>query len=143
MRPAMSPSPTIAAGTLSIPPSASLGHLSGYELVPGGNGAVYTPENSPLLHAAGFVKHHFWVTRQHPTELHAAGDYPNQSRGGEGLPTWVSDESAVNTDLVVWYNFAVTHTPRPEEWPVMSVKRTAFACSRRASSRHNPAYQPE
>jgi primary-amine oxidase len=31
-----------------------------------------------------------------------------------------------NTDVVVWYTFGVTHIPRPEEWPVMPVHRTAF-----------------
>ncbi|MBC7772944.1 MAG: nickel transporter, partial [Pyrinomonadaceae bacterium] len=122
---------------------STLGHLSGYELVPGGNGVPYAPDNSGLLQAAGFVKHHVWVTRQSPTELHAAGDYPNQSRGGEGLPTWVSDESVVNTDVVVWYNFAVTHTPRAEEWPVMSTERTGFRLLPKGFFERNPAYQPE
>lgn len=118
-----------------------LGHLSGYELVPGGNGVPYATEGSPLLHDAGFVKHHVWITRQNPAELHAAGDYPNQTRGGEGLPVWAGDEPIVNTDVVVWYCFAVTHTPRAEEWPVMSTERSGFRLLPKGFFERNPAYQ--
>lgn len=121
----------------------SLGHLSGYVLVPGGNGVPYSPEGSPLLHDAGFVRHHLWVTREKSDELHAAGDYPNQTRGGEGLPKWSTDESITNTDVVVWYNFAVTHTPRAEEWPVMSTERAGFRLLPKGFFERNPAYHPE
>ena len=33
----------------------------------------------------------------------------------------------VETDLVVWHTFGVTHIVRPEEWPVMPVERTGFS----------------
>lgn len=119
----------------------ALGHLAGYELVPGGNGVPYASEGSSLLRRAGFIKHHFWVTRNHPGERHAGGDYPNQSRGGGGLPEWAGgDEPIVNTDVVVWYNFAVTHTPRAEEWPVMPVERTGFRLLPMGFFERNPAY---
>jgi primary-amine oxidase len=59
--------------------------------------------------------------------MNAAGDYPNQSQGGDGLPRWVTnDESLVNQDLVLWYTFGITHIPRPEEWPVMGVTHVGF-----------------
>jgi len=119
----------------------TLGHLSGYELVPGGNGVPYAPDGSSLIRRAGFVKHHVWATRQHAGELYAAGDFPNQSVGGGGLPEWVKgDEPIVNTDVVLWYNVAVTHTPRAEEWPVMPVERTGFRLLPMGFFERNPAY---
>jgi primary-amine oxidase len=118
-----------------------LGHFSGYELVPAGNGVVYAAADSQFLHDAGFVKHHFWVTRYDPAELHAAGDYPNQTRGGEGLSAWVGDESIVNGDIVAWYSLAVTHAARAEEWPVMPTERAGFRILPRGFFERNPAYR--
>jgi primary-amine oxidase len=76
---------------------------------------------------AGFINHHFWVTRYNAAEMNAAGAYPNQSSGGEGLPRWVgNNESLVNQDVVAWYTMGVTHIPRSEEWPVMPVTHVGF-----------------
>jgi primary-amine oxidase len=32
----------------------------------------------------------------------------------------------VDTDIVLWHSFGVTHIPRPEDWPVMPVESTGF-----------------
>ena len=62
-----------------------------------------------------------------PDERRAAGDYPNQHAGGDGLPRWTAaDRSLVDTDIVVWHTFGVTHVPRPEDWPVMPVEYCGF-----------------
>jgi primary-amine oxidase len=59
--------------------------------------------------------------------MNAAGPYPNQSQGSDGLPRWAdNDESIVDQDVVAWYTFGVTHIPRPEEWPVMSATHVGF-----------------
>ena len=55
------------------------------------------------------------------------GDYINQHAGGEGLPRWTAaDRSLVDTDVVLWHTFGVTHIPRPEDWPVMPVEYCGF-----------------
>ena len=48
------------------------------------------------------VRHHnLWVTPYAPDERRAAGDYPNQHAGGDGLPAWTAaDRSLVDTDVV-------------------------------------------
>ena len=70
---------------------------------------------------------HLWVTPYSPDEKFPAGDYPNQSAGGEGLPQWTqADRSVENTDLVVWHTFAHSHVPRAEDWPVMPVAYIGF-----------------
>jgi primary-amine oxidase len=105
----------------------ALGYPSSYILVPGPNSVPYVAASSQLRRRAGFINSHFWVTRYNVAEMNAAGDYPNQSQGGDGLPRWVTnDESLVNQDLVLWYTFGITHIPRPEEWPVMGVTHVGF-----------------
>jgi primary-amine oxidase len=105
----------------------ALGHFPGYELVPGTNTAPFAHPESSVRRRAGFVSHHLWVTRYHPAELYAAGDYPNQSSGGDGLPRYGDDnEALINTDVVLWYTMGLTHAARAEEWPVMPVSRAGF-----------------
>ena len=36
------------------------------------------------------------------------------------------DRSIHNKDIVLWYNFGVTHQPRLEDYPVMPVEHTGF-----------------
>ncbi|MGH7721093.1 MAG: primary-amine oxidase [Gemmatimonadaceae bacterium] len=104
-----------------------LGHNTGYAIVPGANSLPYVAPGSQVRRRAGFIDNHFWATRYNPEEMSAAGTYPNQSRGGDGLPRWVADnQPLVNQDVVVWYTLGVTHIPRPEEWPVMPVTHVGF-----------------
>ena len=37
-----------------------------------------------------------------------------------------SDRDITECDLVTWYTFGLTHTPRPEDWPVMPVEYCGF-----------------
>ncbi|GMU78106.1 MAG: amine oxidase [Acidimicrobiia bacterium] len=108
-----------------------LGQPVAYKLVP----TMSTPTmladpESSVGRRAGFARHNLWVTPYAPDERRAAGEFPNQSAGGEGLPAWTAaDRSIVETDVVVWYTFGVTHFVRPEDWPVMPVEYTGFLLS--------------
>ncbi|WP_434386631.1 primary-amine oxidase [Melittangium boletus] len=105
----------------------TLGMPTGFALVPGENTVPFAAPENLSRQRAGFIDHHFWATRYAPGERNAAGPYPNQSRGGDGLPTWVKDDQPlVGEDVVVWYTLGVTHTPRPEEWPVMPTAHAGF-----------------
>ena len=105
----------------------TLGAPTGFVLVPGDNSPIYAAPASRVRARAGFTDHQFWVTRYDADEMNAAGYYPNQSRGGDGLPQWVSNNQGVeNTDVVTWYTIGVTHIPRPEDWPVMPMVHTGF-----------------
>ncbi len=127
---------------LVLNPSAqnALGHHTGYILVPGGNSLPFVAPTSEVRRRAGFIDNHFWATRYRAEEMSAAGAYPNQSRGGEGLPRWAADnEPLVNEDVVVWYTLGVTHIPRPEEWPVMPVSHVGFKMIPAGFFAKNPA----
>jgi primary-amine oxidase len=123
-------------------PSAknSLGHNTSYILVPGANSLPYIAPESSVRKRAGFIDNHLWATRYNPLEMNAAGVYPNQSRGGEGLPQFVANgETIENTDVVVWYTLGVTHIPRPEEWAVMPVTHVGFKMIPGGFFSRNPA----
>ena len=78
------------------------GQPVGYKLVP----TMSTPTllahpDSPIGRRAGFAQHNLWVTPYAPDERRAAGEYPNQHAGGDGLPAWTAaDRSIVGTDVV-------------------------------------------
>ena len=104
-----------------------LGEPVAYRLEPGANARLFHSEDSPILQRARCFSNHLWVTPYHPKERYAAGDYPNQSPGPDGLPRWVeADRDIENTDVVVWYVFGSHHVARPEDWPVMPVQRMGF-----------------
>ena len=97
-----------------------MGYPVGYEIVPGENAmSLLLPEDYPQRRA-GFTDYQLWVTRYQETERYAAGDYPMQSKGGDGLPAWTKANRGIeNTDIVLWYTMGFHHVPRSEEWPVM------------------------
>jgi primary-amine oxidase len=104
-----------------------LGSPAAYKLVPGSTPTLHAQPDSSIGRRAGFARHNLWVTPYAPDERRAAGDYPNQHLGGDGLPRWTAaDRSLVGTDIVAWHTFGVTHLPRPEDWPVMPVEYCGF-----------------
>jgi primary-amine oxidase len=97
-----------------------LGYNVGYEIAPGHNAISLMSDDDFPQKRAGFVKNHIWVTPYREDELWAAGDYPTQSHGGDGLPAWTKTNRRIeNTDIVVWYTLGFHHVPRPEDWPIM------------------------
>jgi primary-amine oxidase len=104
-----------------------LGRPVAYRLVPGATPTLLARPDSSIARRAGFARHNLWVTPYAADERRAAGDYPNQHAGGEGLPGWTAaDRPLVDTDLVAWHTFGVSHSPRPEDWPVMPVEYCGF-----------------
>jgi primary-amine oxidase len=97
-------------------------------------------EGSVQANRAGFARKHVWVTPFDPKERYAAGDYPNQHPGGEGLPDFVQgDREVADTDLVLWYSFGAHHVVRPEDWPVMPVTHIGFKLKPSGFFDGNPA----
>src|SRR5262245_28457454 len=118
-----------------------LGQPVGYKLIP----TMSTPTmlaapESSVGKRAGFARHNLWVTPYSPHERRAAGEFPNQHAGCDGLPRWTAaDRSITETDVVLWYTFGVTHFVRPEDWPVMPVEYTGFLLSPFGFFDRNPA----
>jgi primary-amine oxidase len=104
-----------------------VGESTAYKLLPASTPTLLAHPDSSVGRRAAFATHNLWVTPFEPEERRAAGDYPNQHLGGAGLPEWTAqDRPIVDTDVVLWHTFGVTHIPRPEDWPVMPVEYTGF-----------------
>lgn len=103
------------------------GHPVAYKFLPGDNSFPLAHPSAWWRKRAGFVDYHVWVTPFDSAENFAAGDYPNQSTGGDGLKRWVqANRSISNTDVVFWYTFGHTHVPRQEDYPVMPAAYIGF-----------------
>jgi primary-amine oxidase len=105
----------------------AVGEPVAYRFLPGDNSYPFASPNAWWRKRAGFVNHHVWVTPFTDGEKYAAGDYPNQSTGGDGLVKWTeADRPIADTDVVLWYTFGHTHIPRPEDYPVMPTAYIGF-----------------
>ncbi len=117
-----------------------VGEPVGYKLLPGDNSVPFASPNAWWRKRAGFVNHHVWVTPYEENERYAAGDYPNQSSGGDGLTRWIEQNRPIeNTDVVVWYTFGHTHLPRAEDYPVMPSAYIGFLLKPNGFFTMNPA----
>ena len=116
-----------------------LGEPVGYKLVPHAGPTLLAAEGSDLARRAEFARTHLWVTRYDPKEMHCAGDYPNQ-HPGDGIGDWVTKErNLINTDVVLWHTFGISHLPRPEDWPIMPVEYVGFSLRPIGFFDRNPA----
>lgn len=118
----------------------SVGEPVSYKLFPGENAVSYAHKDSSIMKRAGFIENHLWVTPYKKEEKYAAGEYPNQHIGGDGLPKWVQqDRSIENTDVVVWYTMGHHHVTRPEDWPIMPTAYMGFTLKPVGFFDYNPA----
>ena len=84
-----------------------------------------------------------WITAYDPVELYAAGPYPNQSQGGDGLPAYAARHRPVdNADIVLWATLGFHHVPRPEDWPVMPTQWHSLSLMPDGFFDRNPSVAP-
>jgi len=118
----------------------AVGEPVGYKFLPGDNSFPMASPNAWWRKRARFVDHHVWVTPYREDEKYAAGDYPNQSSGGDGLAKWTAEDRAIaNEDVVFWYTFGHTHIPRNEDYPVMPTSYIGFLLKPNGFFDANPA----
>ncbi len=118
----------------------AMGQPVGYKFFPGDNAVPLGSKEAWWRKRAGFVNHHVWVTPFAEAEKYAAGDYPNQSSGGDGLERWTQEDRGIaNEDIVFWYTFGHTHIPRPEDYPVMPTAYIGFLLKPNGFFDRNPA----
>jgi primary-amine oxidase len=121
-------------------PLNAVGEPVGYRFFPGDNSVPFASPEAWWRKRAGFVDHHVWVTPFDESENFAAGDYPNQSHGGDGLVKWTeANRPIAEADLVFWYTFGHTHIPRPEDYPVMPTAYIGFLLKPAGFFDRNPA----
>jgi primary-amine oxidase len=117
-----------------------VGEPVAYKFMGGDNCIPFASPNAYWRKRAGFVENHVWVTPYNPAEMFAAGNFPNQSQGGDGLIKWTKQNRTVkDTDIVFWYTMGHTHIPRPEDYPVMPVAYIGFLLKPLGFFKENPA----
>ena len=105
----------------------ALGQPVAYKLLPQASPTLFAHPDSQVVRRAGFGKHHLWATPYADGELHAAGPYTVMHEGQQGLPELTAGNRDISDcDLVMWHTVALTHVPRPEDWPVMPVEYCGF-----------------
>ncbi|MFB6108231.1 MAG: hypothetical protein ABEJ82_05240 [Haloplanus sp.] len=94
---------------------------------PGENVEACARYNSSVVERSGFIDNHLWATPFRDDERVSAGEYPNQSSGGEELPEWTSEDRSIDREnIVLCYPLGVNHVGRPEDWPVLPVHLARF-----------------
>jgi primary-amine oxidase len=117
-----------------------VGEPVAYKFMAGDNCIPFASKNAYWRKRAGFVENHVWVTPFNELENFAAGNYPNQSQGGDGLIRWTKKDRAIqDQDIVFWYTMGHTHIPRPEDYPVMPVAYLGFLLKPFGFFDENPA----
>ncbi|MBX6764959.1 MAG: primary-amine oxidase [Rubrobacteraceae bacterium] len=117
-----------------------VGEPVAYKLMPKTNTVPFAQPDGQVMKRGGFVKGHLWVTPYEPAERHAAGAYPNQNPGDDGLVRWIKQKRTVrNQDIVVWYTLGMHHPVRLEDWPVMPVETASFMLKPEGFFDQNPA----
>jgi len=111
--------------------------------------ALLTADDSAVSRRALFACHSLWVTPHADGERYPAGEFPSQQLPADdptadgvdaGLATWTAaDRSLVDTDVVLWHAFGVTHVPRVEDFPVMPVATVGFSLHADGFFGGNPA----
>jgi primary-amine oxidase len=117
-----------------------LGQHPGYEVYAEHSARSRLTQDDFAQRRAAFSGAPLWITAYDPQELYAAGPYPNQSKGSDGLPVYVArHRPVVNADIVLWYTMGFHHVPRPEDWPVMDTMWHSLALRPDGFFDHNPA----
>ena len=117
-----------------------MGEPVAYKIAPGENVLPFHHDDAVIMKRAAFMTGHMWATEYARDELFAAGNYPSQHPGGDGLPKWMSNNRNLeDKDVVIWYTFGHNHIPRLEDWPVMPVAYTGFSIRPSGFFNRNPA----
>lgn len=97
------------------------GNPVGYKIVPPPTQKILADPNSTQARRALFAQHHLWVTKYKDNELYAGGRYTFLStREKDGVADAAArNENVLQSYVVVWTVFGLTHNPRVEDWPVM------------------------
>ena len=133
------PQPFTSSGRNSkIPP--------GYKIISRESPHLLCKPGSLVWRRAAFTRHTLWVTSYRDHELFPAGDYVCQSTGQPGWPAnesitdWADrDDNIVNTDIVVWLQFGLSHFPRLEDFPLMPAEPVSVMLRASNFFEKNPA----
>ncbi|KIK02221.1 hypothetical protein K443DRAFT_536129 [Laccaria amethystina LaAM-08-1] len=129
----------------------SSGRDVGYTLgVKGGATPMMVRDDGWAAVRAAFLKNTVWVCRDIEGEggkwgserMWPSGKYVPQTRDEpkDSIGEWVKGElPVVDEDILVYLTVGTTHTPRPEDWPVMPVEQLSVSFKPTSFFKSNPS----
>lgn len=121
-----------------------LGLPTAYKLLPAASPTLFAHPQSKVAKRAAFAQNHLWATPFVEDEFAAAGPHTVMHAGQGGLQDMTKDDRDIAAcDLVMWHTVALTHVPRPEDWPVMPVEYTGFHLIPVGFFDRNPTLAPQ
>lgn len=115
-----------------------LGYERSIELSPYPTTFPFYKEQRPCQRAK-YLLHDLHVTKYRENQLYSIGEFPIEKAEDTGLGAYIkNDESIVNEDIVVWYTFGFSHSPRIEDSPVMPREPVGFTLSTHNFFNENP-----
>ncbi|ORX90599.1 hypothetical protein K493DRAFT_230233 [Basidiobolus meristosporus CBS 931.73] len=101
---------------------------------------MFAQPDSVVGQRAPYAFKSLWVTPFKEDQLYPAGFYVNQSSGENTLATWATEEKNIEQeDIVLWYNFGLTHVVRVEDFPIMPVEYCGFTLKPCNFFKENPS----
>lgn len=92
-----------------------------WKLAPMNKRLLLAKKGSDAYIIGNFATNSLRVTKFHDGELHPVGNFVNRHKPESGLVLYAkNNESVVNTDIVIWHSFGLTHIPRIEDYPIMA-----------------------
>ena len=121
-----------------------VGAATAFTVIPESTVYPLLAPSHPLRRRARFIEYQCAITKYNADEMYAAGAYPNQSAGDEGLPKFVAnDDRLVRRDVVLWCTIGTTHVGRSEDWPVMPVSHARLRLLPTGFHSQNPLIVPQ
>ena len=121
-----------------------VGAVTAFTVIPESTVYPLLAPSHPLRRRARFIEYQCAITKYNADEMYAAGAYPNQSAGDEGLPKFVAnDDRLVRRDVVLWCTIGTTHVGRSEDWPVMPVSNARLRLLPTGFHSQNPLIVPQ
>lgn len=116
-----------------------------YKIVSRESPILLAKPGSLVWKRAGFARNTIHVTPFVDGDLYPAGNYVPQTNGvstegNHGILEWVEQEQPIEQkDIVVWFNFGLTHFPRAEDFPIMPTEPVSMLLRPNNFFTRNPA----
>ncbi|KIL90131.1 primary-amine oxidase [Fusarium avenaceum] len=123
----------------------SSGKPTGYKIINNQCPSLLARPGGIIAERAAFARHSLWVVPYDDDGFFPAGKFVPQSGAGASgdrntaIIDWVDRKGCiVNTDIVCYVQFGVTHFPRPEDFPIMPAENVAVVFRANGFFSRNP-----
>ena len=116
-----------------------------YKIVSRESPMLMAKPGSLVWKRAAFARNTIHVTPYVDGDLYPAGNYVPQTNGvttegNHGIAEWIAEDKPIEQkDIVIWFNFGLTHFPRAEDFPIMPTEPVSMLLRPNNFFTRNPA----